>query len=294
MKSLFCLLLISIIANAQTPAHWLSLQGLLLKPSGQRLVDGNYPACFRIFPLPSGGTAVWEECDTIAVVDGYYQTHLGDQNKLPLANGNGAFVELEVDGEVMPGRVALTGSAGAWTSVAVIDTIWDGVKMGTDVAVRSLNGLRNDVILKGSGTLGLYTNGDTIHLEGYDSFDSTQRQRLASVEAHAERPHIMFTNDSAKIRAERLADSSQAGLLSAQDYQRFAAKGDMHSDSISILKLMVHQRGDGWVAPKCNNTTEGTIRFEANFWVDGSGTLMVCLYNGISGLYAWDVVGPMH
>jgi len=292
MKSWSFILLAFLSIQAQNPRQWISLQGLLLKPTGQHVTDGKYPACFRIFSSVTGGTAQWEECDSVAVVDGYYQTQLGDQKSLPLSNGKAAYVELEVNGEIMSGRVSLTGAAGAWTSYAATDTVWDGARLGEGVAVRSINGLRDDITLQTAGNLALQVRGDTLHLEGQEAFDSVQQARLDSATLHARSPHIMFSGDSAKARAERMADSTRDGLLSAADFKSFKAKGNMHADSLHTIKFVVHQRGDGWTYPTCSAATEGLLRYETNYWVNGSGTLMLCMYAGSISRYSWLAIVP--
>jgi hypothetical protein len=79
LKCHFLLFIVSLIllpsTFAQVP-HLLSYQGRLV--DGTNLVNGNVGLSLRLFDAASAGTKLYEDSNTVAVVDGLYATHLGD------------------------------------------------------------------------------------------------------------------------------------------------------------------------------------------------------------------------
>lgn len=211
---------------ATNPSQTLSVQGLLLQNSGQRMSDGTYSTCFRLYDATSGGNELWKECDSVQVSNGFYQARLGETTALPLAKGKPAWVEVEVSGEVLQGRVPLTGAAYAWTSGVVTDSVLSSAKLGKGLAVHSLNGLKDDVVLSATGDLQLSVSGDSVLLNIVSKFDSIAQSHLDSAYHHSITVHRMFTSDSSKAKAERTATATRDGILSSKDYERFDAKFD--------------------------------------------------------------------
>ncbi len=168
------------------PHQWLSVQGLLRDSGGLVKPDGKYAMCFAFFGDAAGGTSLWKECKSVAVQDGLYQATLGDSIALPMISD--AWLEVSVDGVALEGRVPMTGApyafaatqaersgraihadSATWTARSVVsavvsDSIADSVRVGKDVAVRSINGLRNEVNLSVQGSLTLDTLGDTLRI----------------------------------------------------------------------------------------------------------------------------------
>lgn len=61
--------------HAQAP-QLINYQGRLL--DGTNLVNGNVGLSLRLFNVASGGTSLYEDSNTVTVVDGLYATHIGD------------------------------------------------------------------------------------------------------------------------------------------------------------------------------------------------------------------------
>jgi len=70
-------------ASAEIP-QTMSYQGVLEDQAGQPVPDGNYQVTFKIYTVPSGGTALWSEAQTVAVADGIFSTLLGGSQPLSL------------------------------------------------------------------------------------------------------------------------------------------------------------------------------------------------------------------
>jgi hypothetical protein len=71
-------------AKAQVPAN-LAFQGLLTDENGVPLPSGDYSISFRIYPVETGGTALWTEVQSVSVEDGVANAVLGRINPLTLA-----------------------------------------------------------------------------------------------------------------------------------------------------------------------------------------------------------------
>lgn len=52
-------------------------EGQLTNSSGQPVADGNYTITFSLYEVPSGGTVLWSETQSVAVSDGLYSVQLG-------------------------------------------------------------------------------------------------------------------------------------------------------------------------------------------------------------------------
>ncbi len=301
---------------------WLALQGVLFQPNGMRVEDGSYASCFRIFASATGGSPLWQECDRLTVKNGFYQTWLGDMEPLPFLEETPVWVEVEIDQEILPGRMALTGSPSAWRSKAVTDSIFPNVRMGRGVAVKSLNGLQNDVVFSVDSSLVLEPVGDTLKLrwnaslmqvrqdlaikelqsedstlsQKLDSIDTAQtsrllgmdsslREQILSVDSATQRI-IGFHSEEQRLQAERMATSSQNGLLSAQDFAAFQAKGDLHKNDLKVLRIIPTVQYD--LVPICDRNSDGSLYYRRQWGGEESGRLKLCRYNGSYKVYAWE------
>lgn len=86
------LIAISLLASAGFAAvpQKISYQGRLLSSSGTPVTNGSYSVTFRIYSLLSGGSALWEETQSVATVDGFFKVNLGDVTTLSLSVFDGS------------------------------------------------------------------------------------------------------------------------------------------------------------------------------------------------------------
>lgn len=110
MKKLFALgvvclfsVLCPLFVGAQAPSL-INYQGRLL--SGTNLVNGNVGLSLRIFGVASGGTRLYEDSNTVTVVDGLYSTVIGDNTTYGNFFGTLANTQLWI--EVAVNNTALT------------------------------------------------------------------------------------------------------------------------------------------------------------------------------------------
>lgn len=257
---------------ASPQSSWISIQGQVSASNKLPLEDGFYPSCFRLFANKSGGDALWEECGNIKVSDGIYQTFLGDENTLPSFSQWTPFVEVEFNNEVQSPRLPLTGTPFAERSRVISDSVLAGAKLGEGVAVRSINGLRNDLSIASDSSLIVETQGDTVLLSLNPQLQTTLKSDVQTLQQNI-------------IDLRKTASTTQSGLLSASDYTTFQNKGDMKSDSLRTVRLIPYTPAD--IRPTCNAQTEGLLMYSRALSSFSEGLFLVCKWMGTTQSYGW-------
>jgi hypothetical protein len=104
----FVLLALAATSGLGDIPRTMSYQGVLTD-NGNPVPDGTHDFTFRIYDVPSGGTPLWTESQTLTTTDGVFDAILGSTNPLNLPFDNPYWLGIEVDGggEMTP-RVALT------------------------------------------------------------------------------------------------------------------------------------------------------------------------------------------
>ena len=85
----------------------LSYQGLLTKANGRAVSDGTYQVTFKLFEQSEGGTAFWEETQSIDVSDGVISATLGIVNAITSVPAN-SYLEIAVDETTLSPRQEMT------------------------------------------------------------------------------------------------------------------------------------------------------------------------------------------
>ena len=85
----------------------LSYQGLLTKASGRAVSDGTYQVTFKLFEQLEGGTAFWEETQSIGVSDGVVSATLGIVNAITSVPAN-SYLEVAIDETTLSPRQEMT------------------------------------------------------------------------------------------------------------------------------------------------------------------------------------------
>ena len=92
---------------SETVPRRLSYQGLLTKTNGRAVTDGTYQVTFRLYREFEGGTAFWEETQSIGIEDGIVSATLGSSvpiNSIP----SDAYLEIDIDGTALSPRQEMT------------------------------------------------------------------------------------------------------------------------------------------------------------------------------------------
>jgi Uncharacterized protein conserved in bacteria (DUF2345) len=147
-----CLIALVGLLQAQIP-ETLSYQGTLLNESGQPVANGDYAMTFRIYEVSSGGTAIWEESQSIPVADGIFSAVLGSSNPLNIPFDRPYWLGVTIAGEPeMQMRIELTSS-------------------GYSLNTRQVKGESN--IFTGNGNVGVGTTNPQEKLEVAGTIRST-------------------------------------------------------------------------------------------------------------------------
>jgi hypothetical protein len=125
------------VVDATVPAT-MSYQGMLKDNGGQPLYDGDHALIFRIYNVEAGGSALWQESQTLATTGGRFNALLGSVTPLSLAFDAQYWLETVVDGFQLSPRVKLASSPYAQRA-AVADAVAGGT--GDITAVYADNGL---------------------------------------------------------------------------------------------------------------------------------------------------------
>ncbi len=125
-------------ARAEIP-QTLNYQGVLTDAGGSAVPDGYYSITFRLYDVPSGGTAPWTETNMVQVSKGIFSVVLGTLEQLNLPFDTDYYLGMSVEGEAeLSPRVVLTSSAYALNSRGVtgIDNVFPPTgKVGVGTAL---------------------------------------------------------------------------------------------------------------------------------------------------------------
>ena len=146
----------------------ISYQGILTDNTGNPRPDGSYTIAFSFYESETGGDAIWTESKTLNINKGLFSTSLGDQ---VIFSANVKFdkpywlgIKVGNQAELAP-RIALTSSGYSFSAINSDTTknIIDGK------VVKSLNNLKDNVTLEGSGGTTINTNGNIITISSTGS-----------------------------------------------------------------------------------------------------------------------------
>lgn len=154
LSILFIALAVSIprVVHADVPAV-MSYQGVLTETGGAPVTDGNYTVTFRIYELDQGGAPIWTESHLLPVVGGVFGVVLGNVTPLDLPFDKTYYLGVSIDsGAEMTPRRKLTAAAYSLNARAI----------DADVAVTSVNGLRDDVAIVGGDNVTVTQGGNTL------------------------------------------------------------------------------------------------------------------------------------
>jgi flagella basal body P-ring formation protein FlgA len=171
--TLFLMLLfaagISPMLQAQVPTT-ISYQGLLGQPGGDIVADGDFTMVFRIFDVNSGGTALWTETRTVDVVGGQFSVILGKIEPINIAFDKPYWLGITVDsGPELTPRIELSSSPYSLHARTVSDNSVTADKIAANTVVRSLNSLRENVVLAAGENVSIIPSGNTLTISAAGS-----------------------------------------------------------------------------------------------------------------------------
>jgi hypothetical protein len=159
--SMLLLLLCSSLSQAQIP-QTMSYQGVLTDANGNAVPDGNYNIFFRLYDDDSGNQR-WTEGHNVEVRDGIFSVILGTITPLNLAFDRQYWLGIAIGGgaELSP-RIQLTSSPYSLNAKSVVDGAVTASKIPNGQVVKSINSLRDDVILTAGDNVTITPSGNTL------------------------------------------------------------------------------------------------------------------------------------
>jgi len=152
---------------AQVP-QTMSYQGLITDANGNPVIDGNYTITFTIYDTdPAAGATgksnIWQETQTVQVAGGIVNVLLGKVNPLTIDFDKQYWlgIALGTEPELTP-RTQLTSSPYSFRAITVNDSAITSEKLADGTAVRSLNGLSEDVQLTAGSNITITDSGNEI------------------------------------------------------------------------------------------------------------------------------------
>lgn len=161
-------------ALAQVP-QLIHYQGRLL--SGTNLVNGSVGLSLRLFNLPGGGTSLYEDSNSVTVVDGLYSTFIGDttnSGSLALALTNAQlWVEVAVNGSTLTPRERVASVAYALVADGVRAGGVTAAMLAPGAASSNLQAGGQSAVPGGGIVLSLGSNDTNLIANGYTKMGTT-------------------------------------------------------------------------------------------------------------------------
>lgn len=132
----------------------ISYQGVLTDELGVPVEDADHAMTFAIFDSSASGAQLWFENRPATTVNGVFDILLGQVTPLSLSFDRPYWLETVFGGRVLAPRALLSANAYSLRTADVEDS----------VAVRSLNGLQDNVFIRTEAGLVLSIVGDTLKL----------------------------------------------------------------------------------------------------------------------------------
>lgn len=196
-------LILSSLAYSQVPRK-ISYQGVLADGSGNFIPDGNHSLTIRLYEAASGGTAVYEESQSTAIVKGLFNLIIGSVTPIPtsLPFDRAYYLGVSVDGgaELVP-RTAI--SAAPFAMYASVAGVANSLAPGVTGVVTSLNEKSGAVTLQGGGGTTITSAGNVITVSSTGGGGGTGIQGVQSTDGS-----IGITNSTGPIADLSVPDGS--------------------------------------------------------------------------------------
>lgn len=148
------------ISSAQIPKT-ISYQGIISE-SGAK-VNGEKTITFKLYDTESGGTALWDNYKILNVQNGVFEVVLGEDKPLDLPFDKPYWLGIKVGaGAELTPRIPLTSAAYSLNAQSVADASITAKKVAPHVLVRSINKIKDNVLLKGGNNITISSADSTI------------------------------------------------------------------------------------------------------------------------------------
>lgn len=260
----------------------ISYQGFLTDES-QNPIIGDKILTVSFYEVPEEGAAIWQEIKVVAVENGVFNTYLGNENPLNLPFDKTYWLGIKVGAEAeLAPRIQLSASPYSFNSLSVADSIITteklvdssvtSLKIASDQVVKSINNLKDNVVIIAEGGAALSTKGDTLIINaGAGS----------------------ITNIWNKNESDIYYNSGKVGLGTSSPESMLDIS---HNSSLSLPHISLHENGNDYARMNFKNNNGSNYWTIAayiasnnrndrlNFWNGTSGDLLSLTGDGRLGL----------
>jgi hypothetical protein len=172
-------ILSQVIIHGQAIPQTINYQGVLKDGSGVIVANGDYNITFKLYDAAANGSMLWTETKMINIVDGIINTQLGSAIPITLPFNKEYWLGITIasESELIP-RIKLSSVPYSFMSMNVPDGTITGEKIGNGELVRSLNGLKDKVILVGGTNVSITPSGNDINISSSASGDNWGTQSV--------------------------------------------------------------------------------------------------------------------
>jgi len=257
------------------------LHGRLLRADGTA-ATGTASAAYSIYDAETGGSALWQESQTLGLSDGYYSTFLGLVTVPPdaLFDGGARWLEVRFESETLTPRIRLGSVPYALTAQSV---------SGGSANVMSLQVGGQTVVDAGGHLAGSarYVGGEGIAVDDMS-------QTISLVRCPPNTWLISSADDTWQCRALPRADAIYSGYLYSEDWARFDAKYDSATqcggDLSGPLAAPVVARLQSKPVSNAAPSTGQVLKWNGTVWqpsTDAGGGGTVTSVTGIAPVTVW-------
>lgn len=212
---------------------YLSFQGVLIQPDGTVYADGRYAISVKLFPSATGGTPVYEDIISTAIIGGVFNLIIGEQE--PLDNVDFTqqlWIEVGLPGTTQTAfepRTRLT--TAPYAAMAQQSVVAGGLTPNATGVVRSLNGVQGDINIVATGGLVITQDGNDV------TIDATGVKGIVTVTTQDSALRVQNPNGPSVVLG--LRDSS----ISTRYLRSTGVAPGVYGDSLRIPRITVDRDG---------------------------------------------------